>query len=264
MSVYRPTKSRGHRAPAKGVAFYDLDGTLIDLNLVHATLYLFANLGEWGGRVSYLLGFAARMPMLYLAERRDRHLLNVILFERFKGVSRDRLETLGEEYCDRVLMKHLYPRAVEMLEANRAVGLEPVLVTGSPDFVVAPLAARLNITDFGANRLVYSRGRATGRLRAPVMAGDEKAQWCAQYAQANRLDLAACWGYADSHYDLPFLAALGHPVAVNPDRRLASTARNRQWPIMRFVKAARGGVDFGAFETVNELIGRSLNGAAGS
>jgi HAD superfamily hydrolase (TIGR01490 family) len=265
MSVYRPPRTRGHRAAAKGVAFYDLDGTLIDLNLVHATVYLLANLGEWSGRIRYLLGFAARMPMLYLAEQRDRHLLNVMLFEVFKGVSRDRLESLGEEYCERVLVKHLYPQAAGMIEANRAAGLEPVLVTGSPDFVVAPLAARLNIRDFAANRLVYSRGRATGRLRPPVMAGDEKAEWCAEYAQANRLDLAACWGYADSHYDLPFLAPLGHPVAVNPDRRLASTAHSRQWPIMRFAKAARAGSDFGiGGAAVQELIGRALDGAAGS
>jgi alcohol-forming fatty acyl-CoA reductase len=265
MSVHYPQKARGRGAPAKGVAFYDLDGTLIDLNLVHATLYLLANVGEWSARVSYLLGFALRIPMLYTAEQRDRRLLNVVLFEIFKGISRDRLETLGEEYCDRMIAQHMYPQAVEMIEANRAAGLEPVLVTGSPDFIVAPLANLLKIENFAANRLVYSRGRATGRLRVPVMAGDEKAQWCAAYAEANRIDLAACWGYADSHYDLPFLAPLGHPVAVNPDRQLASTARSRQWPIVRFAKAekarALAGFNAGAVEN---LIGRALNGATRS
>src|SRR6266705_3209032 len=72
------------------------------------------------------------LPPLYLAERQDRRLLNMKLFEAYKGVSRDRLWELGEEYCDRVLMRHLYPRAIEMLEANRAAGIELVLVTGSP------------------------------------------------------------------------------------------------------------------------------------
>ena len=109
-----------------------------------------------------------------MAERHDRRLLNMKLFEAFKGVSRDRLWELGEEYCERVLIRHLYPHAIEMIEANRAVGIEPVLVTGSPDFVVAPLARRLKIKDFAANRLVYSRGLATGRMLEPVMAGDEK------------------------------------------------------------------------------------------
>ena len=70
------------------------------------------------------------------------------------------------------------------------------------------------------------------------MAGEAKAAWCAEYAAANRIALSACWGYADSHYDLPFLAALGHPVAVNPNRRLRAVARSRQWPVVRFDKAS--------------------------
>lgn len=234
MSVHRPTRTRSARGNQKGVAFYDLDGTLAGLNLVHVALYLFANLGEWGARAGYLINFAGRLPALYAAERQDRHLLNVVLFGMLKGISRDRLEELGDEYCERVLMKNLYPRARAMLEANKAAGLEPVLVTGSPDFVATPLAQRLEIKDYVANRLVFNRKRATGRLQPPIIAGDEKARWCVDYAEANQLDLAKCWGYADSYYDLPFLAAVGHPIAVNPDRRLRATARTRQWPIVHF------------------------------
>jgi HAD superfamily hydrolase (TIGR01490 family) len=258
MSVYEPEKGNGRAA--KRAAFYDLDGTLMGLNLIHGTLFAFTNIGEWSGRVSYVLGLAARLPMLYLAERRDRHLLNVTLFEMFKGISRDRLVTLGEEYCDRVLVDNLYPRAIEMVAANREAGLEPVLVTGSPDFIVAPLTQRLGIETYAANRLVYSRGLATGRLHNPVMAGEAKAAWCAQYAATNRISLGASWGYADSHYDLPFLAALGHPVAVNPDRRLLAVARSRQWPVIRFDKAA-GTVGSGP-AAVEEDLERRVNGAA--
>ena len=66
----QPGKAVPHSV--KGVAFYDLDGTLVELNLVHATLFLLANLGEWSGRLKYLLGFAARLPRLYMAEQSDR------------------------------------------------------------------------------------------------------------------------------------------------------------------------------------------------
>jgi HAD superfamily hydrolase (TIGR01490 family) len=243
MSVPNHKKaSNGHAPkaikPAKRrAAFYDLDGTLVDLNLVHAAIFTLANVGEWSGRVSYLLGFAARIPRLYIAEQRDRRLLNTVLFESFKGVSRDRLFSLGEEYCERILVAHLFPRAVELIEANREAGIEPVLVTGSPDFIVAPLARQLGIVEYAANRFVFSRGRATGRLAEPVMAGDEKAVWCAEYAATHDMDLSDCWGYADSHYDTAFLAALGHPVAVNPDRRLRAAALSRQWPVLHFEKA---------------------------
>jgi len=216
------------------MAFYDLDGTLCALNLVHSTLFILANLGEWSSRVGHLLSFAARTPRLYFAERKDRRLLNEVLFESYQGISADRLLALGEEYCERVLLKHLYPRAVEVLDANRGAGLEPVLVTGAPDFIANPLARHLGVNHVAANRLLMSRGRATGRIAPPVMAAEEKAAWCVEFAAEHNLSLAACWGYADSYYDLPFLAALGHPIAVNPDRKLRAAARGRQWPILNF------------------------------
>ncbi|MGO9062875.1 MAG: HAD family hydrolase [Candidatus Binataceae bacterium] len=225
-----------HRA----AAFYDLDGTLVDVNLLHATAYMLANVGEWKGRLTNLAALALRLPRIYAAERHDRRLLNVTMFEIFKGISRDRLIVLGEEYCERVLMNRFYAQALDLLEGNRAAGLKPILVTGSPDFVVAALARRLGVEVYAANRLAFSRNLASGRLREPIMAGEEKARWCEEFAGRQGLRLKDCWGYADSYYDLPFLTALGHPVAVNPDRRLEATARDRQWPIIRFagVRAA--------------------------
>ncbi len=242
MSVHRAKSSRTNRPQISRAAFYDLDGTLVDLNLVHITLFVLANLGEWSNRLSYLAAFAARAPRLYIAEQQDRRKLNILMFEAFKGVSRDRLVELGREYCERVLIGHLYPKGIELIEANRRAGLEPVLVTGSPDWVVGPLARYLNITDFSANRMAISRGRATGRLLEPIMATAEKATWCEQYAAAHGMKLADCWGYADSHYDLPFLTALGHPVAVNPDKRLHATAMSRQWPTIHLEKNRNGNI----------------------
>jgi phosphoserine phosphatase len=160
MSVSNNRKAaNGSRANPRRAAFYDLDGTLVGLNLVNAALFMLANVGEWSGRLSYLAGFAVRIPQLYMAERRDRRLLNTVLFESFKGVSRDRLFSLGEEYCERILIRNLYPRAVELIEANRSAGIAPVLVTGSPDFIVAPLARQIDWCIAAVSLLAVSRRR---------------------------------------------------------------------------------------------------------
>jgi HAD superfamily hydrolase (TIGR01490 family) len=259
MSVRTRKTLRNPRATPRRAAFYDLDGTLADLNLVHVAAFTMANLGEWTGRAAYLLSFVARIPRLYLAERQDRRLLNTVLFEAFKGISHDRLLSLGEEYFERILLTHLYPRAVEMLEANRAAGIEPVLVTGSPDFIALPLSRHLGIEHIAANRLIFSRGRATGRLAEPIIAGDDKASWCTGWALEHEVDLADCWGYADSHYDIAFLSAMGHPVAVNPDRKLRAAATSRHWPVIRFEKNFKknSGHDFGGEDGA-----RGSNGAS--
>lgn len=261
MSVLRRNETRAARGKSRqGAAFYDLDGTLCSLNLVHSALFILANLGEWSRRAGYLLSFAARAPRLYMAERKDRRLLNEVLFESFQGISGDRLFALGEEYCERVMVKNLYPDAVAIVAANRASGLEPVLVTGSPDFIAAPLARHLGIEHVAANRLVMSRGRATGRIAPPVMAAEEKAAWCAEFAAARGFDLSCSWGYADSYYDLPFLAALGHPVAVNPDRKLRAAALGRNWPILSFDKI-RAAEAAAPGDRAFEFPGGSIDGA---
>ena len=69
--------------------------------------------------------------------------------------------------------------------------------------------------------------RYTGRaLRA--LHAEAKADCLRELAEREDLDLAECTAYSDSHTDLPFLEAVGHPVVVNPDRelrRIAARAR---------------------------------------
>jgi putative phosphoserine phosphatase/1-acylglycerol-3-phosphate O-acyltransferase len=44
------------------------------------------------------------------------------------------------------------------------------------------------------------------------------------------VDLAKSFAYSDSIYDVPLLSSVGHPIAVNPDPRLAAVAALRRWP----------------------------------
>ena len=47
------------------------------------------------------------------------------------------------------------------------------------------------------------------------------------------------YSYSDSFTDLPMLEAVGHPVAVNPDRPLARVARERAWETATFAEPVR-------------------------
>jgi phosphoserine phosphatase len=60
-----------------------------------------------------------------------------------------------------------------------------------------------------------------------------------ELAEARGLDLDASWAYSDSASDLPMLRAVGHPVAVNPDRELALVAEAQGWQVMRFETLGR-------------------------
>src|SRR5436305_5351749 len=60
-----------------------------------------------------------------------------------------------------------------------------------------------------------------------------------QLAQREGIDLAASYAYSDSASDLPMLRAVGHPVAVNPDRELLEVARREGWQVLRFERLGR-------------------------
>ena len=105
-------------------------------------------------------------------------------------------------------------------------------MTGALDLTVEPLARHLGIDEWVTNRLEYSDGYATGRLKPPIIASATKAQWIRDYAEREGMSLSDCYGYTDSMSDLPMLSVVGHPAAVNPDMRLRNTALQHNWPIL--------------------------------
>ena len=78
-------------------------------------------------------------------------------------------------------------------------------------------------------------GVLTGNALQPCD-GTYKAKRLRELAIQERIDLTRSTADLDSHTDLAFLEAVGHPVAVNPDRKLRALAREREWPVLSFKK----------------------------
>ena len=71
-------------------------------------------------------------------------------------------------------------------------------------------------------------GILTGYLAKPPLVDEARAAWLRSYADEHGLDLAASYGYGDSHADLVWLELLGNPTAVNPDTQLVRARRNEE------------------------------------
>jgi len=82
-------------------------------------------------------------------------------------------------------------------------------------------------------------GHYTGRIVQPFTYREGKAEAMRTLAEREGIDLAASYGYSDSESDLPMLRAVGHPVAVNPDRELARVAEQEGWQVMTFETIGR-------------------------
>lgn len=133
-----------------------------------------------------------------------------------------------------VLAPTVYDDALALIRAHQRRGDEVWLVSAEPVEIVEPLGAFLGVDGTVASEAaVDGAGRYTGESRTWVY-GPHKAEAIRDLAERRGLDLAASFAYSDSSTDLPMLDAVGHPRCVNPDRRLAATARSRGWTTLRF------------------------------
>jgi len=89
-----------------------------------------------------------------------------------RGMSRDRLELLGEEYFDTVIRPRLSRATIDRIAELSAANQRVIAVSHGLEPVVRPLAAYLGIESLVANRIEYRDGIATGRLLDPILLPD--------------------------------------------------------------------------------------------
>ena len=122
------------------------------------------------------------------------------------------------------------PAARHAIATHRAAGDVVALATGAPQYAAESVARGLGIDHTLCSRLEVVDGRFTGKLAAMCF-GVHKVTLVEAFARAADIDLATSTFYSDSYNDLPMLARVGTPVAVNPDVRLWRHARAHGWRI---------------------------------
>ena len=152
-----------------------------------------------------------------------------------RGVPVASLQELLGEAMEDVLRPLLYAEPLELLEHHRERGERTYLVSASLYEIVRHVADDLGFDGALGSTCEIVDGVFTGRSLRPCY-GPHKAEAVRELAARQQIDLVASTGYSDSSSDLAFLETVGNPVAINPDRRLRRTARERGWPILHFEK----------------------------
>jgi HAD superfamily hydrolase (TIGR01490 family) len=216
-------------------AFFDLDRTLIS------------------GSSAFTFAIAAWRKKMVPTRRFARDALGAIAFKlRGDGGDADRVAKVRERVLGAVtgleqqemislneaivpkLLDKVRPEAKKLLESHHRRGHSTYIVSAAPVEIVEPLALALGMTAGLGTRAVVENGLYTGALAGPFCYGPGKVDAIAEVAHWEGYDLSRCHAYSDSASDLPMLEAVGHPVAVNPDARLAATAAERGWPVVIF------------------------------
>ena len=152
-----------------------------------------------------------------------------------------RLDDDALEMMSDLLITKSFPAGLRRVRAHRALGHKTLLITGALDLVVEPLRPLFDhIVSAELGQVADSTGGRVydGKLTNVPPTGEARYQALADYAKTHDLDLKESVAYADSTSDLPMLEAVGFPVAVNAETKLAAIARRRGWLIEHWSKSA--------------------------
>jgi putative phosphoserine phosphatase / 1-acylglycerol-3-phosphate O-acyltransferase len=214
-----------------GAAFFDLDRTLLS----GASGEVFAGAMRMAGLTGpnalpgerLLFGLfnaiGETLPSMVLARQAV-----TLAAGRSQVAVAEAAQTVADELCSMV-----QPFAETAFAAHREAGRPIVLATTTPYDLVKPFADRLGLDDVVATRYgVGPDGTYDGTLDGPFVWSAGKLAAITEWAERHDVDLAESYAYSDSVYDTPMLAAVGHPIVVNPDPRMVLVAAARRWPTL--------------------------------
>lgn len=145
----------------------------------------------------------------------------------FEGLSIDLLKQHVVSFLDQQLDHMLNSNLVLILNQAILNDHYVAILSSSPQFLVQPIAQRLGVSHSLGTEYVVNHDGTLGSLVRSIQ-GEDKAQFV-KNLHFQPGEMAA---YTDSHFDLPLLESVGHPVAVNPSKLLRKTSKKRGWKII--------------------------------
>src|SRR5262249_41945213 len=168
MPFISPTPLSPSSRPAAGSPLYwRVESSLLELSVLRQVGFFTWNAQSFAERWRRRIGMALMTLLRPVAHLAGRQLATRLLYTLLRGVRRDRLDLLGEEYFEYFLKSRLQSKAVEALKRAQSEGRQIVLVGQSLDHMLRPLASHLGVDRFIANRMEFRDGVATGRLLWP-------------------------------------------------------------------------------------------------
>jgi HAD superfamily hydrolase (TIGR01490 family) len=210
-------------------AFFDLDRTLLRRS---SALALAGTFRERGLISRAQLAKAAAWQLLFVLRgashegvRRAAEDGLVVL----RGFTPEGMRELVADAMEPVLRPLVYAEPLHLVRRHRERGDAVYIVSATLQEIVQAIADDLGFDGALGTICEVRNGRYTGKAIRALHA-ENKARSIAELD----FDLTASTAYSDSHTDLPFLEAVGHPVAANPDRKLRRIANARGWPVLEF------------------------------
>jgi HAD superfamily hydrolase (TIGR01490 family) len=214
-------------------AFFDLDKTIIAKSSTLAFSKPFQAGGLISRRAMLRSTYAQFVYLVGGADHDQMEKMRAFMSALCAGWDVATVREIVADTLHNIVDPIVYDEAVSLIEEHHRAGRDVVIVSTSGSEVVEPIGEMLGADRVVATSMVVEDGHYTGEIEYYAY-GETKATAIRALAEEAGYDLEGSYAYSDSATDLPMLEAVGHPVAVNPDRELARVAREREWPVVRF------------------------------
>ncbi|MFM1887095.1 MAG: hypothetical protein RL026_2252 [Pseudomonadota bacterium] len=200
---------------AKGIALFDLDGTVARRDTFGPYMLAALRCRPW--RV-FRLAFVLPCALGFVAGRVDRGgLKSAVVRAVLGGWTREAVQRLTADYVAARLSALAFPAALSAIERHRAAGDRLVLLSASPDLYVPSLGKALGFDEVICTGLTWDGGRLEGRLATANRRGEEKRR-CLD-ALRERFPGLPVTAYGNAGSDLAHLLACERGCYINPRRR---------------------------------------------
>jgi alcohol-forming fatty acyl-CoA reductase len=223
--------------PTKTGAFFDIDGTLLPAPSLEWRLagYLLARDEIRGANILRWLAHGATTLL------RDAHAALEANKRYLQGVRESVVANLENSRTEDSSSAHSFPlfaEGIARISWHLAQRHRVFLVSGTLSPLARAVANRFRgAVGVCATELEVRDGRWTGRLAGEHLSGTAKTRAIRSLARKFDLHLACSYAYGNRLADAPMLEAVGHPVAVNPSKRLARLASDLGWQMCRWSRS---------------------------
>jgi len=216
--------------PPRAAAFFDLDRTLIREN--SGQLYAL-NEYKHGRLTLRQLVQSSLWLLMHHGSLLDVEAAYAKAARHWKGVSGTQVKDLAAEWFRSDVASRLTPGGARTLDEHRSHGRPLVLLSNTSGYIASAACECWEMDFWLANAIpVDERGKITGVMDRPLCIGLGKVVKAELWAREHGVALEQSYFYSDSLSDLPMLERVGHPHVVNPDPKLRSVARKRNWPVL--------------------------------
>ena len=220
-----------HPEGKKMAAFFDVDGTIVSTTIVHYYVQFRSHLLPTFLRPFWLAWFALKVVYYFFLDKVSRTRFNQVFYRNYRGLNVESVKQLAGEQFETYVRPKLFPAALDCIREHQNRGDLVVLVTGSLDFIIQPLADYLQADAALTVQLEEVHGKFTGALTTLPLSEEEKVRAIQAFVEQHNVDLAASHAYGDSRADLPMLQCVGNPITVNPSKGLRQVAIESGWEI---------------------------------